>query len=171
MNDTTTRIWTLTDQQALSACAALATTLELELNVKNLDTSRFDQLVAGASARERALYADVEHLSEHEAAVAARSMLRLAADLGYADAVDRAIASSAIHGRDFGVVSGPLLVAGLAVVLAYVPVEQRNKVTRIYSHATDGSERAEVITESETKRVGAAAVEKLAGWWKAVLAG
>lgn len=169
MSDTTTQIWTLTDQQALSACAALATNLELELNVKNLDTARFDQLVAGASARERQFYADVERLSDHDAALAARSMLRLAADLGYTEAVEKAIATSAIHGRDFGVVSGPLLVAGLAVVLAYVPVEQRQKVTRIHSRAADGSERAEMVTESETKRVGAAAVEKLAGWWKGVL--
>jgi hypothetical protein len=163
------RIWALTDKQALAATAALATGLEIELKAKGLDTTKFETLVANASPKEKKLYEQLKGAPEAETAGAARAMLRLAADLGYAARVETAIAASAKHGRDFGIASGPLLIAGLAVVLAYVPVEQRSKVTDIHSKAADGTERTEKVTEIETIRVGASAVEKLAGWWKTMV--
>jgi hypothetical protein len=165
------RIWALNDRQTLAAAAALATGLELELNAKGLDTTNFENLVTRGSSKEKKLYEGLKGASETETAAAARAILQLAADLGYVARVETAITASAKHGRDFGIASGPLLVAGLAVVLAYVPVEQRSKVTRIHSRAADGSERTEDVTEIETKRVGATAVAKLADWWKAVLGG
>jgi len=170
MTDTlAARIWALTDEQALAACAALATGLELELNMEGLDTTRLDALVDGGSPRERALRDDLEGASPAESANAARTMLGLAADLGYGVRVSRVIDSSAQHGRDFGLVSGPVLIAALAVVLAYVPIEQKSKVTRLRSRGADGSMHSEDVTETKTKRVGATAVEKLADWWKSAL--
>jgi hypothetical protein len=98
-------------------------------------------------------------------------MLLLTADLGYTAQVDSAVAAALEHGRDFGVISGPLLLAGLAVVLAYVPVEQRVTVQKIHHRSQDGTETEVEVTDSKTIRVGAAAVEKLAEWWKAMLGG
>jgi hypothetical protein len=169
------QVWSLEDIQALDACAALATFLEVELDLEEgkLDTSNFNQLLASATNTEKSLHQDLKSVNptNAEAAEAARSMLLLVADLGFAEQVEMAISAAQEHGRDFGVISGPLLLAGLAVVLSYVPVEQRSKVHKIHYRGPDGSEREEEITETETIRVGAAAVEKLASWWKVLIGG
>jgi hypothetical protein len=158
----------LQDQQALDACAALASALEVAIGKEGLDTSDFQKLLVAGSPAERALHDQLQaaNLSLSEAAEGARSMLLLAADLGYAGQVGMAIAAAKEHGRDFGALSGPLLLAGLAVVLSYVPVEQRAVVKKVRYRTADGSEFEEELTETETKRVGAATVEKLASWWK-----
>lgn len=172
-HDIAPKVWSLNDQQALDACAALATALEVELQAPQLDTSDFPKLLNAGSETEQKFHQDLQaaNLSLSQAAEAARSMLLLAADLGYTAQVDSAVAAALEHGRDFGVISGPLLLAGLAVVLAYVPVEQRVTVQKIHHRSQDGTETEVEVTDSKTIRVGAAAVEKLAEWWKAMLGG
>jgi len=167
----TPRIAALTDAQALEACGVLTTAIETELPPGQVDTTDLNQLVESSGDRVGGLVEELRdaRLTPEEAAQGARSLLQLAADLGYGAQVEIALEAVGEHHRDFGVVSGPVLLAALAVVLAYVPVEQRQKATRVRRVNADGSTEEEEVTESETKRVGATAVEKLAAWWKATL--
>jgi len=186
-DDVRAMVWSLDTEQAKAACESLIVLLDLhfdENNLKpqnNLDVSNLEELVSrGGDAPEKEFYSGLTSagISEEEAGEAARSMLLLAVDLGFEEQVALACQGAQEHARDFGFVSGPLVLVGLAVVLAWVPKEQRVKVTKIHHKKPDGSEYTEDVTETEIIRVGAAAVEKLSEavewlsrWWKLRIGG
>jgi hypothetical protein len=168
------RIAALNADQALAAAEALATLLETEVP-GNLDTTDFTSLVADHDDIVGKLYAGLQEndVSDDQVAGGARSLLLLAADLGFDAQVEVALEAAAIHQRDFGALSGPLILAALAVVIAYIPKEQRTTVSKLRSVSADGSVTEMEVTKSEVIRVGeeavrsvADAIQKLARWWK-----
>jgi hypothetical protein len=168
----TQRVIGLTQDQALEACEALATLLESEIP-GNVDTADFESLVRGNSAVVGKLYEELrgEVISDEQASQGARSLLLLVIDLGFETQVEQALKAATVHQRDFGVLSGALILAGLAAVIAYIPKEQRETITKMRRIEPDGTVTETDVTKSEVVRVGAEAVEKLAGWWKTLLAG
>ena len=166
------RITDLTPDQALEACEALATLLESELPV-DVDTSDFESLVRSNSNVVGKLYEGLkdENISNQDAGDGARSLLLLTADIGFKTQVEQAMEAAGVHQRDFGLVSGALILAGLAAVIGYIPKEQRSKTTTISRVEPDGTITKTEVTEKKKILVGADAVEKLAGWWKTLLTG
>jgi hypothetical protein len=171
-------IASLTPHQALAAGRALVVLLDLRLQevgantaAGTVDLSDFRNLLDQAGPAERDLFDQLEGspLPDDAAGDAAKSLLLAAAEAGYADLVLSACTQARAHVRDFGILSVPLIVAGLAVVLAWVPVEQRQKVAKSRQQQADGSVTETETVESETIRVGAAAAEKLAPWFTAWL--
>jgi hypothetical protein len=77
--------------------------------------------------------------------------------LGYPEEVRLALDSGLAHGRDFGILSMPLLIAGLAAVIAFIPKEQRQKVREIEHIQPDGSRRR-LIRNGPPRRVLLAAI-------------
>jgi len=168
------RIAQLSDKQALDAAESMATLLEAELEAEldvALDTASFDALVRTNRDTVGDLHDGLvgAKLSEEQAAAGARSLLLLAADLGFEKSVQSALEASEQHERDFGLLSGTLVLAGLAVVLAHVPKEKRATTTRIKHLAKDGSFTETETTDERTTTVGAEAVTALSSWWKALL--
>jgi len=164
------QIFALTPDQALESAEALVTLLEGELS-ENIDTQDFDQLVSENDAQVGSLYRALrdENLTDEEAAQGAKSLLLLVAGLGFEDRVRLAIEAGSVHQRDFGALSGPLIIAALAVVIAYIPKEQYSKVKEVEYISADGSMKKEKTSEKKTTRVGAEVVGKLADWWAALL--
>jgi hypothetical protein len=171
LNTVSQAVSSLSDKQALAAGSAFIVLLddamqETKATAGEVDVTDPKQLLASAGTPERALYDRFSGASEEELAGAARRLLLLGGEIGYGDLVLQACEEAKTHVRDFGVFTGPLIVAGLAVVLAWVPVEQREKVRKRRSQNADGSVVEEEEIERETVRVGAAAAEKLAPWVK-----
>lgn len=167
-NELPARIAQLTDYEASDACLALTTLLETVLPVA-VDTSDLETLVDASDSRVASLYTDLRRTADEDAVQGARSLLLLTADLGFEAQVEAAIGVAGEHSRDGGVLSVPLLIAGLAAVIAAIPKEQRNTSVTVRRVNPDGSVVETARTESETIRVGAEAVEKLASWWRALL--
>jgi hypothetical protein len=134
------------------------------------DTHNFESLVATSPAA-KSLRQDLPSGGEGEAAAAARGLLTMCAEMGYEDDVLKACAAARTHVRDLGVFTGPLIVAALATVIAWVPVEKRRKVKRQTVVNADGTTVTSEEEEVEVKRVGGAALKALTGWWTAVLPG
>lgn len=179
-NDLKTIVWSLNPDQAIRACRALVVLLNLSMKennietpVKRIDVSNLDKLLEAGGSSEKNYYDNLASpdMSKEDVASAAQSMLLLAADLGFSDQVMQATRGAQTHVRDFGFISGPLILAGLAVVLSWVPVESRNKVTTINYKSPEGTELKKEVTESVIIRAGPAAVEKVAGWWKYLAGG
>jgi hypothetical protein len=166
----TQRIIDLTPDQALEACEALATLLESELP-GDVDTADFKSLVQNNQAVVGKLYDGLqdERVSTQMAGDGARSLLLLVADLGFLTQVEQALEAATVHQRDFGLLSGALILAGLAAVIGYIPKEQRTKQSKVRRIAPDGTVTETEVMENEVIRVGADAVEKLASWWKTLL--
>jgi hypothetical protein len=59
-HDIALKVWSLNDQQALDACAALATALEVELQAPQLDTSDFPKLLNAGSETEQKFHQDLQ---------------------------------------------------------------------------------------------------------------
>jgi hypothetical protein len=176
--DVSQAVASLTTHQALAASRALTVLLDLRLQeaganaaAGTVDLSDFGNLLSKAGPDEQALYSRLDEgkLTDEAAGQAAKSLLVLAADAGYPDLVVSACTQAKAHVRDFGILSVPLILAGLAVVLAWVPAEQRHKVAKSRQQQADGSVVETETIETETIRVGAAAAEKLAPWFKAWL--
>jgi hypothetical protein len=176
----TERVRSLGDEQAITACQSLIELIDLRLAEQQLapkagtvDTTNLENLVKAGGSAEQDLYENLKSdpATRSETARAARTMLLVAADLGFAEQVALACDQAQISVRDFGLISGPLVLAGLAVVLAWVPVEQRQKVEEVSLQKPDGSWEHRKITNIETIRVGSAAAEKLAAWLKYLVPG
>ncbi len=169
----------LSDQQAIVACRSLIVLLDLELEEDpavqrppDVGTQEPAQLVQQSpSAQALASALSAEGVAQEEIAAAARSMLLLCAEMGYETQVAEACEAARTHVRDLGVLSGPLIVAALAAVVAWVPVEQKKKVKRQIWTTPDGGETISEEEESETKRVGAAVFQHLGEWWAKVAGG
>ena len=72
--------------------------------------------------------------------------------------------------RQIGELDGvQVLVAALAAVIAWVPVDQKKKVKRAQVMTADGTTIASEEEVVEVKRVDAKAREAIKGWWIATL--
>jgi hypothetical protein len=166
------RVRALTETQALQACDAL--TIILGQHLKTAKCLSADKaailhdnaaLMAAAGPEEKRLSdALVSGAADAEVVGTAKSMLLLAADLGFEEQVENALTEGEIHQRDLGMLSIPLILGGLAVVLAWVPLEERTTLTRERSQGPDGTWSEKEITEAYKRRVGSEAVKAFAGW-------
>ena len=86
-------------------------------------------------------------------------------EMGYEQEVAGAVQSANAHVLDMGLLSGPVLVAALAAVIAWVPYETKKKITEKTVVGADGSITTIKEIDEEVKRVGADAVKALKGWW------
>ena len=176
--DIDARISALNETQALEACDALTIILgeHLKNSRKSEDlpaeaVSRLSKLednealLAAAEPDEKRLANSLAAGSaDAEVVGTAKSMLLLAADLGFEAQVEEALAEGVTHKRDLGVLSVPLILGGLAVVLACVPLEERTTITQERSRGPDGGWSAKETIETYKRRVGSEAVKAFAGW-------
>ena len=95
----------------------------------------------------------------------------MCAEMGYEDEVRQACKAAGVHVRDMGLLSGPLIVAALAAVVAWVPKEKKKRVTKQTVTTADGTTITTEETVEEVHRVGASALEALKSWWGVVTPG
>ena len=94
-------------------------------------------------------------------------MLLACVQMGFEEEVSAACASSKAHVLDMGLLSGPVLVAALAAVVAWVPYQTKKKVVEKTVVGPDGTLTTVKEIEEEVHRVGAEALKALKGWWTA----
>jgi hypothetical protein len=168
----------LNDQDALVAARALMTLLDLKLahepgatRPPHVNPANLDQVVASGGASAEGVQAALTTAGTAEAAAAARGLLLASAQMGYAPEVLQACQAARVHVRDLGLLSGPVIVAALAAVVAWVPYEKKKLVKEHTAIGADGGVVTTKEVSEETKRVGAKALEALASWWKTAFSG
>jgi hypothetical protein len=132
-----------------------------------VNPANLEQVVASGGASAEAVRAALTTAGTAEAAAAARGLLLASAQMGYEPEVAQACQGAGVHVRDLGLLSGPVIVAALAAVVAWVPYERKKFVKEHTAIAADGGVITTKEVSEETKRVGAKALEALAAWWKA----
>lgn len=166
------RIRQLDDVEALTAARSLIVLLDLKLKQSPAsarppaaDTSDAATLVETSAGHAQALAAALGATGPQAAAASARALLLACLHMGYASEVAAAADSAKAHVLDMGLLSGPVLVAALAVVVAWVPLETKRKVRESTTLGPDGSLQTIKEIDEEIKRAGPAALQALKDWW------
>jgi hypothetical protein len=169
-------ITALNDQDALVAGRSLVVLLDLKLKDEpkasrpaNANPAALDSVVETSGPAVTELRSNLAKAGDVEAAAAARGLLMMCAEMGYEDEVRQACQAADRHVRDMGVLTGPLIVAALAAVVAWVPVERKKKVQKQTVITPDGTTITTEEASEEVHRVGSAALEALQGWWQAIV--
>lgn len=162
----------LDDVEALTAARSLIVLLDLKLKQAagsarptGADASDAKALVEGSSGETQALATALGEAGQPEAAAGARALMLACLQMGYEEETAEAVKSAEAHVLDMGLLSGPVLVAALAAVVAWVPVEKKRKVRESTTTAADGSVQTVKMIDEEIKRAGPAALGALKGWW------
>jgi hypothetical protein len=171
------QITALNDQNALVAARSLMTLLELKLKTDPTATRPAGvnptdlKQVAESGEETRQLQGALAKAGSTEAAAAARGLLILCAELGYEQEVTQSCHAAGVHVRDMGVISGPLIVAALAAVIAWVPTKNKKVIKERSTIGKDGTVTTTKEISEETSRVGADALKALNSWWARAFSG
>jgi hypothetical protein len=169
------QIAALNDRDVMIACRSLVVLLDQRLKndpnssrPKNVNPAALDDVVnaSGPAAELKDVFTKV---GDAEAAAAARGLLMMCVDLGYEDEVEKARGAAGVHVRDLGILSGPLLVAALAAMVAWVPVRKKSEITSQTVTTADGTTLTTEKKVEDVERVGAAALTALKEWWLAIV--
>ena len=162
----------LNDVEALIAARSLIVLLDIKLKEtqntsrpSNAVASEPNQLIEQADPETRNLSNALQRSDQSEAAASARVLILACLEMGYEEEVATAYESTKTHVLDMGLLSGPILVAALAAVVAWVPVQTKRKVTEKTTVDADGSITTIKEIEEEVSREGAEGIKALKGWW------
>lgn len=165
------QILELTDVEALTAARSLIVLLDIKLKgtpdstrPADAEASEPEKLIKHADPATRDLANALEQGAQGEASSSARVLILSCLLMGYEDEVATAYESTKTHVLDMGLLSGPLLVAALAAVIAWVPVETKRKITKKTTEHADGSKTTITEVDEVIIRVGAESVKALKEW-------
>lgn len=172
-DDLSTIVQDLGDDLAFAACQALAVLLDLKIPPERrserlqVDPLNLRALIDQSDPAEQALYSELgaDDASRADLAQAARTMLLLANASGFHVEVRDACRQASVHTRDLSIADPQLIIAGLAVILAWVPVDHQKTVETLQLTAPDGTKLETQRTSTRTRRAGPAAADKILNWW------